>query len=186
MRSGVSLHGVCSAMILRSSSGPIWTRPIPIITSWSILSPARTATSIIPARRATTTMCAVPQTHCAGRTTYPSSPRKARASITPSGRRNRAASLPCAASSAPTLTPSSTKPTPTIPFSCFCDETATRCGAAPIGNTLRSSPPAQSGRSAWTVWARATPKRTLWRDFPSNGTVAWPRQSSPMPSSVIA
>ena len=48
-------------------------------------------------RRATTTMCAVPQTHCAGKTTYPSSPRRARASITPSGRQSRAASPPCAA-----------------------------------------------------------------------------------------
>ena len=64
------------------------------------------------------------------------------------------------------------KPTPTIPFSCSCDETVTRYAAAPIGNTPRLSHPAQSGLFGWTVWARATPKRILWRDFPSNGTAA--------------
>ena len=50
--------------------------------------------------------------------------------------------------------------------------------------TTVKAPRRKSGRSAWTVWARATPKRILWRDFPSNGTVAWPRRPSPMPSSV--
>ena len=186
MRSGVSLHGDYSVRILKPSSGPIWTRPIPIITSWSILSPARTATSTIPAQKATTTMCAAPRTHCAGRMIYPSSLRRVRASTMPNGRRSRAVSPPCAASFAPTLTRSLGKPTPTIPFSCSCDGTATRCGAAPTGNTQRLSHPAQSGRSVWTAWVRATPKRILWRNFPSNGTVAWPRRPSPMPPSVTA
>ena len=71
-------------------------------------------------------MCAALRTRYAGRTIYPSSPRRARASITLSGRRSRAASPPCAASSAPTLTRSLGKPTPTIPFSCSCAETATK------------------------------------------------------------
>ena len=43
-------------------------------------------------RKATTTMCAVLRTNCAGRTIYPSLPRRARASITLSGKRSRAAS----------------------------------------------------------------------------------------------
>ncbi len=62
----------------------------------------------------------------------------------------------------------------------------TRYAAVPTGNTPRSSPPAQNGRFAWTAWARATQKRILWRDFPSNGTVAWPRRPPPMPSSITA
>ena len=141
MRSGASLHGVCSAMIMRSSSEPIWIRPTRIITSWSILFPARTATSIIPARKVTTTMCAAPRTHCAGRMIYPSSPRRARASITPSGRRSRAASPPCAASSAPTLTRSLGKPTPTIPFSCSCDENGYEVRRSPNRKYTTVKPP---------------------------------------------
>ena len=64
------------------------------------------------------------------------------------------------------------QPTPTIPFSCCCERTATRYAAAPTGNTPRSSPPAQSGRSAWTVWARATPKRIFCCGSPASGTAA--------------
>lgn len=47
-------------------------------------------------------------------------------------------------------------------------------------------PPAQSGRSAWTVWARATPKRIFCCGSHASGRVAWPRRPSPMPSSVTA
>ncbi len=70
-----------------------------------------------------TTMCAALRTRYAGRMIYPSSPRRARASITPSGRRIRAASPPCAASSAPTLTPSSPPPPPPPPHQAYTYDT---------------------------------------------------------------
>ena len=152
--SGASLRGDYSVRIMRSLSGPIWTRPIPIITSWSILSPTRTATSIIPTRRATTTMCAVPQTHCAGRMIYPSSPRRAaRALRRVEGGAGRQA-YRARRDPAPTLTRSLGKPTPTIPFSCSCDETVTRNAPQPNRKYTTVKPPGAKRAIRWTVWAR--------------------------------
>ncbi len=130
-------------------------------------------------------MCAVPQTHCAG---------ERLSVIAPQGKGKHYAEWKAEQGGKPTVRGIIRADIDTIigqaytydSFLMLLRRNGYEVRRSPNRKYTTVKPPAQSGRSAWTAWARATPKRILRRDFLSNGTVAWPRRSSPIPSSVTA